>query len=115
MANILVADPRNMSTYHGLVTKVEKRFSQGLQFLFSYTFGKSLDYGGTAASGGGAVGNPQTVTDIKAGRGSRGYDDSFRSSELFHAANFHRRSTPVDFLPTKPRQQFKTAALPDLL
>jgi hypothetical protein len=79
VANILVADPRNMSTYHGLVTKVEKRFSQGLQFLVSYTFGKALDYGGTAASGGGAVGNPQTVTNIKAGRGPAGYDVKHRA------------------------------------
>lgn len=79
VANILVADPRNMSTYHGLVSKVEKRFAQGLQFLASYTFGKALDYGGTAASGGGAVGNPQTVTNIRAGRGPAGYDVKHRA------------------------------------
>ncbi|HKX26628.1 MAG TPA: carboxypeptidase regulatory-like domain-containing protein [Blastocatellia bacterium] len=79
VATVMVADPRNMSTYHGLVTKAEKRFSQGLQFLASYTFSKSLDYGGSPASGGGAVGNPQTVTDIKAGRGPSGYDIKHRA------------------------------------
>ena len=55
-------DPTNRSSYNSLQGKLCKRFSRGLQFLASYTFGKSLDYAGSAASGGGAVGNPQSVT-----------------------------------------------------
>jgi len=72
------ADPRNSSTYNGLSGKLEKRFSSGLQFMGAYTFSKNLDYGGSAASGGGAVGNPQTVTNLTAGRGPSGFDVKHR-------------------------------------
>ncbi|MGH9654336.1 MAG: TonB-dependent receptor domain-containing protein [Bryobacteraceae bacterium] len=66
--------PSNSSTYHALAAKFTKRYSAGIQFLLSYTWSKSLDYGGTAASGGGAVGNPQTITDLAAGHGPSGFD-----------------------------------------
>jgi hypothetical protein len=74
LSNFTLFLNRNMSTYHGMQTKVSKRFSNGLQFLSSYTWSKSLDFGGTAASGGGSSGNPQTVTNIRAGRGPSGFD-----------------------------------------
>ncbi|MBV8569825.1 MAG: hypothetical protein JO319_04375, partial [Acidobacteriaceae bacterium] len=67
-------DPRNSSNYHGLQAKFVKRFSHGLQYLASYTWSKSLDYGGSAASGGGYAGNPQTITDLAAGYGPSGFD-----------------------------------------
>jgi len=62
-----------------------KRYSSGLQFLLAYTWSKNLDYGGSAASGGGAVGGPQTVTNIRAGRGPSGFDVKHRfvSSYLY--------------------------------
>lgn len=74
VANLLQIDPRNMSNFHALQAKLSKRFSNGLQFLSSYTWGRSLDYGGSAASGGGSVGNPQTVTNLRAGYGPSGFD-----------------------------------------
>jgi hypothetical protein len=74
LSNFTMFQNRNMSIYHGMQTKVAKRFSQGFQFLSSYTWSKSLDYGGTAASGGGSSGGPQTVTNIRAGRGASGFD-----------------------------------------
>jgi len=74
MNNIVQCDPRNRSSYNSLQTKLLKRFSGGLQFLASYTFGKSLDYGSSAASGGGAVGNGQTVTRMDLWRGPSGFD-----------------------------------------
>ncbi|HSU33903.1 MAG TPA: carboxypeptidase regulatory-like domain-containing protein [Bryobacteraceae bacterium] len=74
LRTITQCDPRNMSNYHGMQAKLTRRFSQGLQFLASYTWSKSLDYGGSAASGGGAVGNPQTITNLKAGYGPSGFD-----------------------------------------
>lgn len=79
VSEILQADPRNMSTYHSGQAKVTKRFADGLQFLFSYTFSKVLDFGGSAASGGGAVGGPQTFTNIRAGRGPAGFDVKHRA------------------------------------
>jgi hypothetical protein len=75
---INIAQYRNSSSYNSLQTKVVKRFSGGSNFLFSYTFSKSLDYGGSPASGGGAVGGPQTYTNVKAGRGPSGYDAKHR-------------------------------------
>ncbi len=74
LRSITQCDPRNMSNYHGLQAKLVKRLSFGLSFLASYTWSKSLDYGGSAASGGGAVGNPQTITDLRAGYGVSGFD-----------------------------------------
>ena len=80
MSSITQFDPRNMSTYHGLQTKLVKHYSHGLQALVSYTYAKSLDFGGSAASGGGSTGGPQTVTNLRAGRGPSGFDMKHRAS-----------------------------------
>jgi hypothetical protein len=74
ISNMIQFDPRNRSTYHAGILKVQRRFSQGIQFLSSYTWAKSLDYGGSAASGGGQTGGPQTVTNMDAGKGPSGFD-----------------------------------------
>jgi hypothetical protein len=78
VSTIVQCDPLNKSSYNSLQTKLLKRFSGGLQFLASYTFGKSLDYGASAASGGGAVGNGQTVTRMDLWRGPSGFDVKHR-------------------------------------
>ena len=77
--NMLQCDPRNRSTFHAGTLKLQKRFSNGYQFLVSYTYGKSLDYGASAASGGGAVGNGQTITDMDAWKGPSGFDTRHRA------------------------------------
>ncbi|HTV03364.1 MAG TPA: TonB-dependent receptor [Luteitalea sp.] len=79
MNNLIQCDPRNRSTFHGLQTRVNQRYTNGVQLLFSYTWGKSLDYGGSAASGGGSTGGPQTVTNLNAGKGPSGYDVRHRA------------------------------------
>jgi hypothetical protein len=71
-------DPSNSSTYNGLHVKLNQRFSRGLQFLAAYTFGKSLDYAGSPASGGGQVGGPQSVTLFDQSRGPSGFDVKHR-------------------------------------
>ena len=71
-------DPINASNYNGLQVKYSKRYSHGLLALIDYTYSKSLDYGGSAASGGGSAGNPQTVTNLKAGYGASGFDQKHR-------------------------------------
>jgi len=78
VSQILYFDPANTSDYHGLQMKLNKRFSRGLQFLASYTFGKSLDHAGAPASGGGAVGGPQSVTLFDQSRGPSGFDAKHR-------------------------------------
>jgi hypothetical protein len=77
--NMLQCDPRNRSTFHAGTLKLQKRFSNGVQFLVSYTYGKSLDYGSSAASGGGAVGNGQTITNMDAWHGPSGFDTRHRA------------------------------------
>lgn len=71
-------NPINSSNYHGLQVKYTKRYTHGLMALIDYTYSKSLDYGGSAASGGGAAGNPQTVTNLRAGYGASGFDQKHR-------------------------------------
>ena len=79
VTNMLQCDPRNRSTFHAGTLKLQKRFSDGYQFLVSYTYGKSLDYGASAASGGGAVGNGQTITNMDAWHGPSGFDIRHRA------------------------------------
>ena len=71
-------DPINYSNYNSLQLKYTKRYSHGLTALMNYTFSKSLDDGGSAASGGGAAGSPQTVTNLRAGYGASGFDQKHR-------------------------------------
>jgi Carboxypeptidase regulatory-like domain/TonB-dependent Receptor Plug Domain len=68
----------NSSNYNALQAKFTKRYSHGWTQLLSYTWSKSLDYGGSAASGGGSSGNPQTVTCFKCGYGASGFDQKHR-------------------------------------
>jgi hypothetical protein len=77
--NMLQCDPRNRSTFNAGTLRFQKRFTDGLQFLVSYTYGKSLDYGASAASGGGAVGNGQTITNMDAWKGPSGFDTRHRA------------------------------------
>jgi hypothetical protein len=44
------------SNYHGLQTKLEKQFSGGLNFLFTYTFSKTLSDAGDLLNGGSLMG-----------------------------------------------------------
>jgi hypothetical protein len=71
-------DPINASNYNSFQGSYNKRYSHGLTTLISYTYSKSLDYGGSAASGGGSAGNPQTVTNLRAGYGASGFDQKHR-------------------------------------
>jgi hypothetical protein len=75
----------NSSNYNALQAKFTKRYSHGLTELISYTYAKSLDYGGSAASGGGSSGNPQTITCLQCGYGASGFDQKHRfvSSTLY--------------------------------
>ncbi len=41
--SIIRAEPWVTSTYHGLSTRLERRFSHGVSFLAAYTYGRSLD------------------------------------------------------------------------
>ena len=74
IANISFVEWRGRSSYHSLQLKGVKRYANGLQFLASYTWGKSLDYTGSVGSGGGQTAGPQTVTCLDCQRGPSGFD-----------------------------------------
>jgi hypothetical protein len=54
--NASYAATGGMSAYHSLQTKVEKQFASGLNFLFTYTFSKTMTDAGDLLNGG-SVGN----------------------------------------------------------
>lgn len=76
--NITIFEPMNMSVYHALTTKVQRSFARGFQILGVYTYGKSLDFGGSVASGGGNTGGPNTFTCARCFRGPSGFDVKHR-------------------------------------
>ena len=63
------------SSYNAGQLKVEKRFSQGLSFLLSYTYSKSIDIrSGETSVGGSGQPRPLLARDRKAYRGLSDYD-----------------------------------------
>ena len=78
VSTIVQSESTNKSWYNSLQTKLLKRYSSGVQFLLSYTLSKSEDLAGSAASGGGAVGGPQSITLFEESRGPSGFDQRHR-------------------------------------
>ncbi len=76
---IFFVEWRGRSSFNSLQLKATKRYTRGLQFLAAYTFGKSLDYTGTVANGGGSTGGPQTATCLDCQRGPSGFDVRHRA------------------------------------
>ena len=62
-ATISSWEPRGPSSYNGLQTSAQKRFSQGVSLLAAYTYSKSLDEG---AGGNSSSGNLATISRIRA-------------------------------------------------
>lgn len=69
----LLIEGKNVSTsnYNGLQTKLEKRFSKGLQFLGSYAWAKYIDVGG---AGNTSASFPPDPNNLKADRGPGAFD-----------------------------------------
>ena len=73
--SITFQEPRGNSIYHGLQTKLEKRFSLGHLFLLSYTWAKAIDDSdSTQLSTTSGTGNLQSQYDFRAER-SRSFQD----------------------------------------
>ena len=74
-----------MSSYHALLLRAEKRYSQGLQFLASYTFSKFLD-NADAIAGGDFGGTPGSgYQDFY----NRGLDKALSPNDLTHNLTFN--------------------------
>ena len=72
---LISASGMGNSIYHAGFAKLERRFSQGFQFLASYTFGKAInDYGHTLGSAG------QGIRDIN----NRGLERGFAEFDIPH-------------------------------
>ena len=71
-------DPAGFSSYNALQVKLERRFSKGLQFLNSFTWGKAIDNGTQALDGNnGNQASPQDVRNLASERGPSNYDQKF--------------------------------------
>jgi hypothetical protein len=79
IANITIFEPNNMSVYHGMTMKVQRNYANGFNLLGVYTLGKSIDQGGSVASGGGSTGGPLTITCLRCYRGASGFDVRHRA------------------------------------
>ena len=70
------------SIYHSLQVKATKRFSHGMQFLGTYTYGRSIDdKSGSATTGGGdsnPSSKPEDPFDIMEDRGRSSFDQTQR-------------------------------------
>ena len=64
---MIVGENKATSNYHSLQVKLEKRFSNGLQFLGSYAWGHHIDVGG---SGNSTQSFPQNQRDLRGDRAS---------------------------------------------
>ncbi|MEK7407981.1 MAG: TonB-dependent receptor [Acidobacteriota bacterium] len=62
------------STYHGLIAKVERRYTSGLAFLFSYTFSKAIDDSHSSSNFSGTPSNAQCRCDLRGNKGPSAFD-----------------------------------------
>jgi len=76
--------PEGFSNYNALQVKLERRFSQGLYFLNSFTFSKTLDNSSQVLEEpNGNTGTPQNVYDIASNKGIGAYDQPFNNTTSF--------------------------------
>ncbi len=70
---IVSTDNGGSSTYHGLLTKVERRFANGFALLFSYTFGRAISDSHSSSNFDNTPSNPQCRCDFRAEKGLSAY------------------------------------------
>ncbi len=75
-ANIQFYAPLGNSNYHAMLAKLERRFSQGLSMLTSYTYSHSIDDGRSANDQNDP--NTQNPRNLAANRGSSSFDARHR-------------------------------------
>jgi len=82
VTDVTVEGSRFSSNYHSLQVKLQKRFSHGLQFFTTYTWGRSMDTMSTASTTGGGTSNPsgqvQNPFDINADYARSSFDQTHR-------------------------------------
>ena len=81
---IIGSENGGSSIYHGLVTKVERRFTSGFAFLFSYTYSKAIDDSHSSSNFDGTPSNAQCRCDLRGNRGPSAYDLTHRAVFSFN-------------------------------
>jgi hypothetical protein len=76
---IIGTDNGGSSTYHGLLTKVERRFSRGFAVLFSYTYSKAISDSHSSSNFDNTPSNPQCRCDLRAEKGPAAFDIRHRA------------------------------------
>ncbi len=77
--SILSTDNGGSSSYHGLLTKVERRFASGFALLFSYTFSKAIADSHSSSNFDNTPSNPQCRCDFSAEKGPAAFDIKHRA------------------------------------
>jgi len=66
------------STYHGLITKLDRRYANGVSFLVSYSYSKSIDDGSGSSNFTGTPSNAQCRCDLRGTKGPSAFDITHR-------------------------------------
>ncbi len=75
---------KGFSEYNALQVKLERRFTNGLYLLNSFTWSKAIDNGSQVLEEpAGNTGTPQNVNDFKADKGIGAYDQPFNNTTSF--------------------------------
>jgi len=61
-------DTRSNSEFHSWQNSLKQSYANGVTFILSYTWGKSIDGGGGIGSGSNSSGSPQNIYDLRAER-----------------------------------------------
>ncbi len=96
-------DPAGLSNYNALQVKLERRFTNGLQFLNSFVWGKAIDNAGQSLdTSAGNDASPQDIRNLAAERGLSNYDQKFTNVTsavyqlpLGHGQKFGTSMNPV--------------------
>lgn len=71
-------DTRSNSEYHSWQNSLKQTYANGVTFILSYTWGKSIDGGGGIGSGSNSSGSPQNIYNLKAERGLSDFNVAHR-------------------------------------
>jgi hypothetical protein len=72
--SIISTDNGSSSTYHGLLTKVERRFSKGFAILFSYTWSHAISDAASSSNFDNTPSNPQCRCRFREEKGPVAFD-----------------------------------------
>jgi Carboxypeptidase regulatory-like domain/TonB-dependent Receptor Plug Domain len=71
---IIGTENGSSSTYHGLITKLERRLTRGVSLLASYTFSKTIDDASSSSNFSNAPSNAQCRCDLRGNKGPSAFE-----------------------------------------